>query len=172
MSDPKEEQQPKKAAEGSSKKGDEPKLSPEEAFIKAGETFAGGFGPVGSGASALFELARTIDWAAVAKAIEEGIKACKRDEAWRGLAELWEKVGQWKDIFLDRALAPYTNDAQRADIKAQMQPKLQQIQSSMANLRKAIERGDQKDAKAHLDNVQKLINDLKDWLATNPPVPK
>lgn len=169
MPDPKEPQ-PKK--EGDQPHQPSPAEAAKEAAIKAGETFATGFGPVGSGAVALFELFRSIDWVALAKAIEEGINACKKDQAWSTYGQLWEKVGQWKDIFLDRALAPYTNDAQRADIKAQMQPKLQQIQASMANLRRAIERGDEKDAKAFLDNVHGLITQLQTWLSANPPVPK
>jgi len=164
MPDHKESQAPKK--------GEEATPSTEETILKLGETVATGFGPIGAGGVALFELIRTIDWAAVTKLIEEGVKACKKDEAWRGLATLWEKVGQWKDIFLDRALASYTDAAQRADIKAQMQPKLQQIQAAMANLRRAIERGDDKDAKVHLDNVRNLISQLQGWVAANPPVPK
>ena len=47
--------------------------------------------------------------------------------------------------------APYTNDAQRANMKAQMQPKLQQIDASMANLRKATERGNADDGQRHLN---------------------
>jgi hypothetical protein len=153
--------------------GDQPKTPPtaEETFVRMGEALAAGFGgPIGGGGVALFELLRSIDWAAVAKAIEEGIRACKRDQAWVTLATLWEKVGQWKDIFLERALAPYTNDAQRADMRAQMMPKLEQIQSSMAGMRRAIEKGDEKDAKAALDNVHNLITQLQSWLAANPPV--
>jgi ribosomal protein S20 len=121
---------------------------------------------------AAFELLRGIDWAAVAKLIEDGVKAKKKDTAWSSYGELWEKVGQWKDIFLDRATAPYTNDAQRQEIRTTLQRRLQQIQESMKSLRRAIEKGDQDMAQAQLKNIQGLIEQLKTWLAANPPQPQ